>query len=193
VAECVGYHTPRNEISRKKVGLFFSINGLGNNILSLSGLDLKHGIDCHNIYVPNKMWGGLKCQVEFSYVREVFDELNERGVFGCVGGGPHRQVKEIINKEEKIKVSAMQCNAKQRRRGWGSVGSVLSYLSPPPNTTYSQTHTHSLSNTTPTTTPKATTTLAFVAFCCCASYAIVYVCCFCSLFSVPSNGGGIIL
>lgn len=56
-------------------------------------------------------------------------------VLCCVGGGPHKEVKEIINKEEKIKVSAMQCNAKQRRRGWGSVGSVLSYLSPPPNTT----------------------------------------------------------
>jgi len=53
-------------------------------------------------------------------------------------------------------------------------------------------HSLSLSNTAPTTTPKATTTLAFVAFCFCASYAIVYVCCFCSLFSLPSNGGGII-
>lgn len=40
--------------------------------------------------------------------------------------------------------------------------------------------------------PKATTTLAFLAFCLCASYAIVYVCSFCSPFSVPANGGGII-
>lgn len=28
-------------------------------------LEFNHGIHCHNIYVPNKMCGGLRCQVEF--------------------------------------------------------------------------------------------------------------------------------
>lgn len=31
-------------------------------------LEFNHGIHCHNIYVPNKMCGGLRCQVGF-YLR----------------------------------------------------------------------------------------------------------------------------
>lgn len=35
--------------SAKKRWLFFSANDLGNKLLSFSGLELKHGIDCYNI------------------------------------------------------------------------------------------------------------------------------------------------
>jgi len=50
-----------SENQPKKMAFFFSTNDLGNELLGFSGLELKHGIDCHNIYVC----GGLKCQVEF--------------------------------------------------------------------------------------------------------------------------------
>lgn len=78
---------------------------------------------------------------------------------------------------------------------WGEcVGSVLSYPVPPTQ------HSLSLAFFITVLSPKGhTTKLAFLlpfVFCVLgASYAIVYVfcCSFCSLISVPANGGGIIL
>ena len=95
------------------------------------------------------------------------------------------QWKEIINKEEKIKLLA-----KQRRRGWVLYCLSLSLslsLSPPPNTTVSL----SLSISLTVLGPKATLRLCCLLFLCFLS--LVYVCCFCSLFSIPANGRGIIL
>jgi len=62
-------------------------------------------------------------------------------VLCCDGGGPEKEVKEIIKKEEKIKLSAMQSKGEEGGEVW-----VLFCLTCPPtqHTTYSQTHTLTL-------------------------------------------------
>lgn len=97
------------------------------------------------------------------------------------------QCKKLLIKKKKIKPSHL--NAKKTRVGECGFCTVLA-CPPHPTQSLSLSISNSLS-------PKATTTytLAFLCllFLFCASYAFVYVCCLCSLFSVPANGGGIIL
>ena len=130
----------------------------------------------------------MKTMVDFVVWNEWNETLSPFLVVLVEGLTSHQQVKEIINKEEKDKAKLKG----KGRRGWGSVGSVLSWPVPPTQHTHSLSLSISFSWHTPKSKSHYYTTLAFLAFCVfCASYAIVYVCCFfCSLSSVPANGGG---